>query len=46
MRQADRLGAAHAVILDEDGQVQLRDMRSGEQREIDLRNVVGELTAQ
>jgi histidyl-tRNA synthetase len=46
MRQADRLGVAHAVILDEDGQAQLRDMRSGEQWEIDLGNVVGELTAQ
>ena len=35
MRQADRLGAAHAVILDADGGAQLRDMSSGEQREID-----------
>ncbi len=45
MKQADRLGAAHAVILDEDGRAQLRDMRSGEQREIDLASVVGELAA-
>ena len=37
MRQADRLGAAHAVILDADGGAQLRDMSSGEQREIELR---------
>jgi histidyl-tRNA synthetase len=43
MRQADRLGVAHAVILDEDGGAQLRDMRSGEQREIDLAHVVEEL---
>ncbi len=43
MRQADRLGAAHAVILDTDGRAQLRDMRSGEQREIDLAQVVEEL---
>jgi histidyl-tRNA synthetase len=43
MRQADRLGAAHAVILDTDGRAQLRDMRSGEQREIDLARVVEEL---
>jgi histidyl-tRNA synthetase len=40
MKQADRLGAAHAVILDTDGGVQLRDMSSGEQREIDLARVV------
>jgi histidyl-tRNA synthetase len=45
MKQADRLGAAHTVILDEDGRAQLRDMRSGEQREIDLASVVGELAA-
>jgi histidyl-tRNA synthetase len=43
MRQADRLGAAHAVILDEDGGAQLRDMRSGEQREIEVSRVVEEL---
>ncbi|HYX78715.1 MAG TPA: histidine--tRNA ligase [Solirubrobacterales bacterium] len=43
MRQAHRLGVAHAVILDEDGGAQLRDMRSGEQREIDLAHVVEEL---
>jgi histidyl-tRNA synthetase len=45
MRHADRLGVAHAVILDEDGAAQLRDMRSGEQREIDLANLVEELAA-
>jgi histidyl-tRNA synthetase len=43
MRHADRLGAAHTVILDTGG-AQLRDMRSGEQREIDLARVVEELT--
>jgi histidyl-tRNA synthetase len=43
MRHADRLGAAHAVILDAGGRVQLRDMRSGEQREIELARVVEEL---
>jgi histidyl-tRNA synthetase len=43
MKQADRLGAAHAVILDESGNAQLRDMRSGEQREIDVGSVVEEL---
>ena len=43
MRQADRLGAARAVILDADGGAQLRDMSSGEQREIELAQVVEEL---
>jgi histidyl-tRNA synthetase len=45
MRQADRLGAAHVVILEGDG-VQIRDMRSGEQRQVDAEKVVGELTAE
>jgi len=45
MRQADRLGVANAVILDEGGTIQLRDMRSGGQREIDVADVVEELTA-
>jgi histidyl-tRNA synthetase len=44
MRQADRVGAAHTVILDEKG-TRLRDMRSGEQREVDAANVVEELTS-
>jgi len=44
MRQADRLGAARAVILDVDGGAQLRDMSSGEQREIELARVVEALT--
>ena len=43
MRQADRLGVAHAVILEEDGGAQVRDMRSGEQRRIDIARVVEEL---
>jgi histidyl-tRNA synthetase len=43
MRQADRLGASHAVILGVDGGAQLRDMSSGEQREVDLARVVEEL---
>jgi histidyl-tRNA synthetase len=43
MRHADRLGAAQAVILDTDGGAQLRDMSSGEQREIDAAQVVEEL---
>ena len=34
MKQADRSGAAYAVILEEDGSIKLRDMESGDQREI------------
>ena len=34
MKQADRARAAFAVILEEDGTIKLRDMASGEQREI------------
>jgi histidyl-tRNA synthetase len=43
MRQADRLGARHAVILDEDGTAQLRDMSSGAQREVDPSRVAEEI---
>jgi histidyl-tRNA synthetase len=43
MRHADRLGAAHAVILDNEGKAHLRDMRSGEQRGIELARVIEEL---
>src|SRR5215216_658167 len=35
MKQADRVGARHTVILDEDGGAALRDMGSGEQRDVD-----------
>jgi histidyl-tRNA synthetase len=45
MRQADRTGARHALILDADGSIQLRDMRSGEQREVDAASVVEELSS-
>jgi histidyl-tRNA synthetase len=45
MRHADRLGAGAAVILEEGGGIQLRDMRSGEQREIDVESLVEELAA-
>ena len=45
MRQADRVGAGHALILDADGSLQLRDMRSGEQREVEAQRVVEELSA-
>ena len=45
MRQADRIGARHAVILDENGAAALRDMASGEQRELDPGRVVEEIAA-
>ncbi len=45
MRHADRLGVASTVILDEAGSVQLRDMSSGVQREVDIATVVEELSA-
>jgi len=44
MKHADRLGARHAVILDEDGSAQLRDMTSGEQREVTLESLVAEFS--
>jgi len=45
MRQADRVGARHAVILDDDGAIALRDMRSGEQRAVDRARLAEEITA-
>jgi histidyl-tRNA synthetase len=45
MRQADRSGAGHAVILEGGGTAQLRDMRSGEQREVDAARIAEELGA-
>jgi histidyl-tRNA synthetase len=44
MKQADRSGASRAVILDGEGAV-VRDMGSGEQREVDPSALAGELTA-
>ena len=43
MKQADRVGARHAVILDEGGGAQLKDMASGEQRDVDPAAVLEEL---
>jgi histidyl-tRNA synthetase len=43
MKQADRLGAQRAIVLDADGTAQLRDMRSGDQRELDLARAIEEL---
>ena len=43
MKQADRVGAARTVILEQDGTAQLRDMASGEQREIDPARLIEEV---
>ncbi len=40
MRQADRLGARRAVILGEDGGATVRDMATGEQRQVDPASVL------
>ena len=45
LKQADRIGAAKAVILELGGTVQLRDMRSGEQRAIDPARAIEEIGA-
>ncbi len=45
MKQADRVGARHAVILAEDGTLALRDMASGEQRQADPARLVDEIAA-
>ena len=36
MKHADRLGARRAVIIDETGAAEVRDMESGEQGPLDL----------
>ena len=43
MKQADRVGARAAIVLDESGSAQLRDMSSGEQRPIELERALEEL---
>jgi histidyl-tRNA synthetase len=44
MKQADRVGARRTVILDEQGAAQVRDMQSGEQRDLELGRAVEELS--
>ena len=44
MKQADRTGAKQALILEQGKPAQLRDMESGEQREIDPARAVQELS--
>jgi histidyl-tRNA synthetase len=43
LKHADRIGARHAVILEADGAAQLRDMESGEQREVEAGRILEEL---
>jgi histidyl-tRNA synthetase len=43
MKQADRSGAPRAVILDEQGGATLRDMATGEERELDLSDPFAEI---
>jgi histidyl-tRNA synthetase len=45
MRQADRVRARYALILSGDGQAILRDMSSGEEREVDPAKVAETLSA-
>jgi histidyl-tRNA synthetase len=45
MKQADRVGARHALILAGGGKATLRDMSSGEEREVDPATVAETLSA-
>jgi histidyl-tRNA synthetase len=45
MKQADRVGARHALILGEDAKATLRDMSSGDEREVDPATLVETLSA-
>ncbi len=45
MKQADRVGAQHAVILGSDAKATLRDMTSGEEREVDPQTLVETLSS-
>jgi len=46
MKQANRSGAARTIVLDEGGVAKMRDMETGEQREVDLSSVLSELAAE
>jgi histidyl-tRNA synthetase len=45
MKQADRVGARHALILSGDGEATLRDMNSGEERQVDPATLVETLSS-
>ncbi len=44
-KHADRIGARHVVILEDDGSAQLRDMSTGEQRPVDQDRLAQEIGA-
>lgn len=44
LKHADRIGARRVLILEADGSAQLRDMTTGEQRAVDIGNLVDEMT--
>jgi histidyl-tRNA synthetase len=44
LRHADRIGARYTAIVGDEGQVSLRDMGTGEQREVALSEVIGAIT--
>ncbi|HEU4462553.1 MAG TPA: histidine--tRNA ligase [Solirubrobacterales bacterium] len=46
LKHADRLGARRVLILEADGGVQLRDMRTGEQRPADPGKLLDEMTGE
>ena len=45
MKQADRVGARHTLILSGDPKATLRDMSSGEEREVDPAMLVETLSS-
>jgi histidyl-tRNA synthetase len=46
LKHADRIGARRVLILDPDGSAQLRDMQSGEQRQIDPAGLIEAIGAE
>jgi hypothetical protein len=46
MKQADRSGAQIAVILEGDGTAKLRNMGSGEQRDVPVEGLAGAVVAE
>jgi histidyl-tRNA synthetase len=44
LKHADRIGARHVLILEADGSLQLRDMKTGEQRPVGPGQVLDELS--
>jgi histidyl-tRNA synthetase len=44
LRHADRVGARYTAIIGEGGEVTLRDMTTGGQRDVALSEVIGAIT--